>query len=78
MGGLFRAPRPVVVEPPAPPPQAAPPPPAPAPATVAEASREESRRRTRQGLQGTIATSARGVLEPVSAFAAQRRSLLGE
>lgn len=78
MGGLFRAPRPpVVVPPPAPPPQVAAAPP-PAPAAVAEGAREETGRRRRQGLAGTILTSERGVLDPATPFAAQRRSLLGE
>jgi len=77
MGGLFRAPRPVVVEPPPPPPTA--PAPAPSPAAVTEASRDETRRRAPRGLAGTIATSPRGVLEPAAPLvAAGRRSLLGE
>jgi hypothetical protein len=45
---------------------------------VAEEARQETAARRRQGLAGTIATSARGVLDPVAPFAAQRRSLLGE
>lgn len=77
MGGLFRAPKPVVIAPPAAPAQ-----PAPAPAEAAEdsaaAARAEARERARRGLAGTIATSARGVLDARADFAATRRSLLGE
>lgn len=77
MGGLFRAPKPVVIAPPQPPAQ-----PAPAPAVAAEetaaASRAEARERARRGLAGTIATSARGVLGARADFAATRKSLLGE
>ena len=73
MAGLFRAPKPVVVQP-----QPAAPPPEPAPAaSVAEATRNESRAAARQGLQGTIATSARGVLDPLP-VALTRKSRLGE
>lgn len=73
MAGLFRAPKPVVV-----PPQAAPPTPEPAPAAqAAEAVRQDSRASARQGIQGTIATSARGVLTPLP-LALTRKSLLGE
>jgi hypothetical protein len=77
MGGLFRAPKPVVIAPPQAPAQ-----PAPAPAAAAEetaaASRAEARERARRGLSGTIATSARGVLGARADFAATRKSLLGE
>ncbi|WP_043342007.1 hypothetical protein [Belnapia moabensis] len=73
MGGLFRAPKPVIVAPP----------PAPAPVTVAptpvqaqQAAQVESQARSRRGLEGTIATSDRGVLAPLPAVA--RKSLLGE
>jgi hypothetical protein len=79
MGGLFRAPRPVVIAP------AAAPAPAPADAApqqaaeeTAAASRVEARERARRGLSGTIATSATGVLGARADFAASRRSLLGE
>lgn len=72
MAGLFRAPKPVVVPPPAPTPDAAP-----AQAPAAEAARQESRSSARQGLAGTIATSARGVLAPLP-VALTRKSLLGE
>jgi hypothetical protein len=73
MGGLFRAPKPVVV-PPAPPaePAAAPPP----PEQQGEAAQAAARSRTTRGLEGTIATSARGVLAALPA--APRKSLLGE
>lgn len=75
MAGLFRAPKPVVV-----PPQPAPPTPEPAPVSAtqaAEVARTESRASARQGIQGTIATSARGVLTPLP-MALTRKSLLGE
>lgn len=78
MGGLFRAPKPVVI---APPPAAAPAPsvnPAQAAEDVAAASRVEARERTRRGLGGTIATSARGLLGAAADFTATRKSLLGE
>jgi hypothetical protein len=77
MGGLFRAPKPVVIAP-----AAAPADPAPAPAEAAEesaaAGRAESRARARRGLPGTIATSAAGLLGARADFAATRKSLLGE
>ena len=82
MGGLFRAPKPVVVEA--------------TPAstqveTVAEttarteaaaedagrAARLRAVERARRGLSGTIATGPRGVLDPAPAFL-QRKTLLGE
>jgi hypothetical protein len=81
MAALFRAPKPVVVPPPAPP--TPPPAPQPAQAVAAEAQRAgeearvESRARARQGIPGTIATSARGVLAPLP-IAVARKSLLGE
>jgi hypothetical protein len=76
MGGLFRAPKPIVVPAPTPPP--APEPVSPAAAdTSAEAARIEARQRARQGLSGTIATSARGVLAPLP-LPVTRKSLLGE
>ncbi len=74
MGGLFRAPKPVIVAPP-PPPQPTLPPPAP-PETVAETARTEARARSLRGRPGTIATSARGVL--ASLPAPPRKTLLGE
>jgi hypothetical protein len=79
MGGLFRAPKPVVIAPAAAP--------APAQAVVAPqqaaeetaaAARVETRERARRGLSGTIATSAAGVLGARADFAATRKSLLGE
>lgn len=86
MGGLFRAPKPVVVPPPQPEAtqqqqqqqlqqqqaetQAA-------AQRTAEDARIESRRRVRQGIAGTIATSARGALDAASLSVA-RKSLLGE
>lgn len=74
MGGLFRAPKPVIV-------QAAP---AAEPATTTtpppeqqgEAARAANRARAALGLEGTIATSARGVLDPLPSL--PRKSLLGE
>lgn len=72
MGGLFRAPKPVIVAPPAPQPVAEPPP---APES-AEVVRAEARARSLRGRPGTIATSARGVLAPLPA--APRKTLLGE
>jgi hypothetical protein len=70
MGGLIRAPKP-----PAPPAQSAPPPQPvaapPAPDTVPEAAA-----RSRRGLAGTIATSARGALD--LAVPLSRKTLLGE
>jgi hypothetical protein len=79
MGGLFSAPKPMELPPPAP------------VETVAEAASrneqaaEEAARtarlraveRARRGLSGTIATGARGVLDPLPAAAA-RKTLLGE
>ena len=73
MAGLFRAPKPVVV-PPQPAPTTAPAPTL-APVANAEALRIEGRATARQGIAGTIATSARGVLLPI---AVSRKSLLGE
>lgn len=76
MAGLFRAPKPMVVPPPpAPAPASATPEPALAGTQAAEAARVESRAAARQGIAGTIATSARGVLIPI---AVSRKSLLGE
>ena len=69
MGGLFRAPKPVVV-PPAPMPDPAP------PEQQGGAARAAARGRAALGLEGTIATSARGVLDPLPAMS--RKSLLGE
>jgi hypothetical protein len=79
MGGLFSAPKPVIVE--APKPEPAPPAAAPAAATAAaeqagQEARQESRSRAARGLAGTIATSPRGVLEALPMTG--RKSLLGE
>ncbi len=74
MGGLFRAPKPEIVTPPAPP--AAATQPAPSPDSVAETARVEARARAQRGRPGTIATSPRGVL--ASLPAAPRKTLLGE
>jgi hypothetical protein len=84
MGGLFRAPKPVVVPPAAPDAaaqqrqqqqqqaesQAA-------ADRAAEATRLDARRRLRQGIAGTIATSARGALDALP-LQVGRKSLLGE
>jgi hypothetical protein len=82
MGGLLKAPKPLVMAEPSP---------AARTETTAEATAQtaatadtagrEARiravERARRGLAGTVATSARGVLDPAPAFAA-RKSLLGE
>lgn len=73
MGGLFRAPKPVVV-PPAPTPDPAPA--LPAPEQQGEAARAAARSHAARGLEGTITTSARGVLDALPAT--PRKSLLGE
>ena len=73
MGSLFKAPKPVRIDPPAPPPQ----PVLPEPAQVAQDAGAEARRRTQRGIQGTINTSARGVLDP-QPIGLTRKSLLGE
>ena len=73
MGGLFRAPKPVVV-PPAPTPEPAPA--QPPPEQQGDTARAAARDRAARGLEGTIATSARGVLAALPA--APRKSLLGE
>ena len=44
---------------------------------AADEARLQARDRARRGLAGTIATSARGVLDPAPAFAV-RKNLLGE
>ena len=72
MGGLFRAPKPVIIPPP-PAPPAAPPP---TPEAANQEAQAAARTRATQGREGTIATSARGVLAPLPAVA--RKSLLGE
>jgi hypothetical protein len=71
MGALFRAPRPPAAGP------APQPSPMPAPDAAASDARAEALARSRRGLAGTIATSARGVLAPALPVAA-RKTLLGE
>ncbi|TCZ55558.1 hypothetical protein [Roseicella aquatilis] len=75
MGGLFSAPKPVVVQP-TPPPDPAPAQTTPTPEQQGEAARAVARSRAARGLEGTIATSPRGVLDPLPA--APRKTLLGE
>jgi hypothetical protein len=82
MGGLFSAPKPVVIEAPTDPAQAES---VAASSAQSEAAAEAAARtarlraveRAHRGLSGTIATSARGVLDPLPA-ALQRKTLLGE
>lgn len=78
MGGLFRAPKPVVIAPAAAPAPAQAVAPQQAIEETAAAARIEARERARRGLSGTIATSAAGVLGARADFAATRKSLLGE
>ncbi|RAI58749.1 hypothetical protein [Roseicella frigidaeris] len=73
MGGLFSAPKPVVVQ--TQPAAEAVPASAP-PEQQGEAARVAAEDRARRGLAGTIATSARGVLDPLPSL--PRKSLLGE
>lgn len=77
MGGLFKAPKPVIVP--------SPPAPAPAPvvvAAIAEPDQAASQQRVvaqamaGRGLQGLIATSPLGVLAPAATL--PRKTLLGE
>ena len=75
MGGLFRAPKPAIVAAPEPPPTA---PATPSVEQVGQDARVEARARAGRGLAGTIATSARGVLDPLPGVALVRKSLLGE
>lgn len=77
MGGLFRAPKPVVVAATQP---AATPAAGPTAEQALQASRVETQDRARRGLPGTVLTSARGVLDPAPGLppAAARKSLLGE
>jgi hypothetical protein len=78
MGGLMKAPKPVVVT------ASQPAPVAPAVnaaevAATAQAARAENQERARRGLAGTIATSDRGVLgEAPRPTASARKTLLGE
>ena len=78
MGGLFRAPKPVVVAPASAPATTTTTDPAQAAEESAAAARAEVRDRNMRGLSGTIATSARGLLGARSDFTATRKSLLGE
>jgi hypothetical protein len=77
MGGLLKAPKPVVVT-------AATPAPVPAAVTTAavaataQAARLENQERAKRGLAGTIATSERGVLGATPPLAGARKTLLGE
>jgi hypothetical protein len=77
MGGLFKAPKPVIVQPPQ----------APAPAAVVTAAtadpdqaasqqRIQAQEMAKRGMQGLIATSPSGVLDPASTL--PRKTLLGE
>jgi hypothetical protein len=79
MGGLFKAPKPVVVTASAPV-AAAPAVASPADvAATAQAARVENQERAKRGLAGTVATSDRGVLqEAPRPAAAARKTLLGE
>jgi hypothetical protein len=82
MGGLFRAPKPVVIEEPPREVQAESVAQSNAQTAAAaeDAGREARQRaveRARRGISGTIATSARGVLAPLPT-AVQRKTLLGE
>jgi len=75
MGGLFRAPKPVVVTPT----QPAAAPAGPTPEAAGQTARQENQQRSQRGLAGTVNTSARGVLEALpSGLASGRKNLLGE
>lgn len=75
MGGILKAPKPVAIA-------AAEPVATPAPAATPDQAASEARTtaasRARNGLAGTIVTSARGVLDPAPLPIAPRKSLLGE
>ncbi|PZW50437.1 hypothetical protein C8P66_102125 [Humitalea rosea] len=74
MGGLFKAPQPIASTAPTELPVDTTP-----PEEAAGAARVANADRARRGLAGTIATSARGVLDAApSATLGTRRSLLGE
>ena len=73
MASLFKAPKPVRLDPPAPPPT----PVVPSTAQVTEQVSADTRARARRGIQGTIVTSERGVLDPAPVLLT-RKSLLGE
>lgn len=74
MGSIFSAPKPVTVATPV---QTIPDP-APTGDQAAQAARADAIARQRRGLDGTIATSDRGVLAPAPAVALTRKTLLGE
>ncbi|UFN47957.1 hypothetical protein LPC08_18350 [Roseomonas sp. OT10] len=75
MGGLFRAPKPVTL----PVAQTATTVPVATAASAAPAPAEAPRERARRGVAGTIATSDRGVVTPLSSLPlAGRKTLLGE
>ena len=80
MGGLFSAPKPTVAATPTPPPvpaaSATSPGTSPAVEQAGQEARVEARARAGRGRTGTIATSARGVLDPLPGLV--RKSLLGE
>jgi hypothetical protein len=79
MGGLFKAPKPVVVTASEPAAAAAPGVTPAAVAATAQAARAENQERAKRGLAGTIATSDRGVLaEAPRPAAGARKTLLGE
>jgi hypothetical protein len=79
MGGLFRAPKPMIVQPAPTNTTAATSTPTPGQVQEASQARTEARARASRGLAGTIATSPRGVLDPLPVLrAAGRKSLLGE
>jgi hypothetical protein len=73
MGSLFKAPKPVRVDPPAPPPQ----PDVATQAATTETVNVDTRNRARRGIQGTIVTSPLGVLD-AAPLGLPRKSLLGE
>jgi hypothetical protein len=80
MGGLFRAPKPTIVQPPPVPETVATvPTPAPVAAQQGEQTRAAAQAMAQNGIEGTIATSPVGVLAPLPAgFGGARKSLLGE
>jgi hypothetical protein len=81
MGGLLKAPKPVIVQP-APAPDPAVGTAAAAPSTAAvqqgERARAAAQAATKDGMDGLIATSPAGLLQPLpAALAVNRKSLLG-
>jgi len=82
MGGLLKAPKPVIVQP-APAPDPAVGTAAAAPSTAAvqrgERARAAAQAATKDGMDGLIATSPAGLLQPLpAALAVNRKSLLGQ